>query len=282
MKIDDKFLDDLVSTGYEEDMYEMILKDIVNMLSSLPKKIKLYRILFLNNINDFDEDAIGSHYSLNKNNLIQSMSSVLSQGAIGDKMFLVTVMVDKDMIDIDETISNNIRYPHEEEITLKNKGRGIQVLNIVEVNTNAVNEVSRMKEIMITINESDFKKEFVGEKVKVYYNLNKKTFSVTHKNKVVLYADYIKMKDVKFHVREGGRQKVLKDKRKNVHAFIIGELEDYCKFPCNKIPNPKGSEVITYDPYEHKSFVHKKDNTPIYNANEVEMINQDDKLFIVK
>jgi len=37
------------------------------------------------------------------------------------------------MIDFFESIKNNILYPNEEEITLKNKGFGVNILKIVPV-----------------------------------------------------------------------------------------------------------------------------------------------------
>jgi hypothetical protein len=97
----------------------------------------------------------------------------------------------------------------------------------------------------------------------------------------VLKADYLKLSDVEFRVREGGKQKVRKETRKNVHAFVIGYLEDYCEFPCDNIPEPESNNVITYNPYKYESFVVKDTEEPIYNANEVEMINLKDKIFLI-
>ena len=78
--------------------------------------------------------------------------------------------------------------------------------------------------------EQEVNNEFIGSRVMVYYNLHKHTFSVTYKSKVILHADYVKLKDVEFRVRQGGQEKVRDEKRKNVHAFVIGNLVDYCKF----------------------------------------------------
>jgi hypothetical protein len=39
--------------------------------------------------------------------------------------------------------------------------------------------------------------------------------------------------------------------------------------------------VITYNPYKYESFVVKDTEEPIYNANEVEMINLKDKIFLI-
>ena len=118
-------------------------------------------------------------------------------------------------------------------------------------------------------------------KVMVYYNLNKHTFSVTHNGKVIMYADYVKLKDVEFRVRQGGKEKVRSEKRKNVHAFVIGELLDYFEYPCKNIPTSLSNNVITYDPYKYDTFVFKNTEEPVYRASEVDMINSKDKLFVV-
>lgn len=126
------------------------------------------------------------------------------------------------------------------------------------------------------------KDEFIGKKVMVYYNLHLKTFSVTYKNLVVLHADYVKLKNVEFRVRPGGKEKVRKEKKKNVHAFLIGNLVDYCKYPCENIPSASTDKVITYDPYKYDSFIYKNSKEPIFNAKEVDMINlRDNKLFVI-
>ena len=124
--------------------------------------------------------------------------------------------------------------------------------------------------------------EFTGLKVMVYYNLHKKTFSIQHKGLVVAHADYVKLNDVEFRVRKTGKEKVRDEKRKNVHAFVVGKLEDFCKYPCENLPEESEGNIITYDPYKYDSFVYKDSGEPIQNATEVEMINRRNKIFIIK
>lgn len=119
----------------------------------------------------------------------------------------------------------------------------------------------------------------IGNKVMVYYNLHKHTFSVQHKGKVVMYADYVKLRDVEFRVRQGGLEKVRKEMRKNVHAFVIGTLVDFCEYPCENMPEETNDNVITYNPYKYKSFVRKDNEEPIFNAKEIDMINTKNKIF---
>ena len=119
----------------------------------------------------------------------------------------------------------------------------------------------------------------IGLRVMVYYNLHKKTFSVQYKGKIILYADYVKLGNVEFRVREGGKEKVRQEMRKNVHAFVIGDLLDYCQYPCENMPPETNDKVITYNPYKYDSFVKKDTEEPIYSANEIDMINTKNKIF---
>ena len=122
----------------------------------------------------------------------------------------------------------------------------------------------------------------IGERVMVYYNLHKHTFSVQKNGIVVFHADYLKLKDVEFRVRVGGKEKVRKEKSKNVHAFVIGILEDFCEYPCKEMPDEPVGEIITYNPYLYDSFVFRKTKEPVYNANEVVMINSKNKIFVIE
>ena len=142
-----------------------------------------------------------------------------------------------------------------------------------------VKESQLRKIYEIVTNEED---NFIGKKVMVYYNLHKHTFSVTYKGKVISHSDYVKLKDVEFRVRQGGREKVVREKSKNVHSFVIGTLMDYCEFPCNDLPSEPNNNIVTYNPYKYSSFVMKDTEEPIYHANEVEMINLKNKIFIIK
>lgn len=137
----------------------------------------------------------------------------------------------------------------------------------------------------IIITEEQRKKivtSLIGEKVMVYYNLHKHTFSIQKNGIVLSHADYIKLKDVEFRVRAGGRKKVNVEKAKNVHAFVIGTLVDFCEYPCPELTLEPTGEVVTYNPYKYESFVIKSTEEPVFNAKEVDMINSKNKIFIIE
>jgi hypothetical protein len=138
--------------------------------------------------------------------------------------------------------------------------------------------------MIILINENQKKileDSLIGQRVKVYYNLHKHTFSVQKNNIVVLHADYVKLNNVEFKVRQRGMEKVRQEKSKNVHAFVIGNLVDYCKYPCDEIPEEPTGNIVTYNPYRFDSFVYQDTELPVYNATEVDLINSRNKLFVI-
>lgn len=137
--------------------------------------------------------------------------------------------------------------------------------------------------ILISESQKDILKEnIIGQKVMVYYNLHKHTFSVQKSGIVVLHADFVKLSNVEFRVRKGGLEKVRKEKTKNVHAFVIGTLEDYCEYPCDNIPEDYEGEIISYNPYKNDSFVIKSTQEPIFHGEEVNMINGTNKIYLLK
>ena len=138
--------------------------------------------------------------------------------------------------------------------------------------------------MIIIINESQknvLLNSLMGQRVMVYYNLHKHTFSVQKNGIVVLHADYVKLENVEFRVRKGGRERVRQEKSKNVHAFVIGDLVDFCEYPCDEIPEEPTGDIVTYDPYKYDSFVYRDTKKPVYNAKEVDLINSRNKLFVI-
>ena len=66
-------------------------------------------------------------------------------------------------------------------------------------------------------------------KVFVYYNLHKKLWSVKalegpQKGRVITRSWYVTLLDAKPRVSQAGRNRVLREKRKNVHAGLVGTL----------------------------------------------------------
>ncbi len=102
------------------------------------------------------------------------------------------------------------------------------------------------------------------KRVRVYRNLNTGTLSAQEKTakgwRVTKHPKKIHLKNVRFLVNQTGRKKVIKDKRKNVHAYIEGELVDTSSTISGKL--------LTYDPYKTDQFM-TKDGKKVYEAEEV-------------
>ena len=97
-----------------------------------------------------------------------------------------------------------------------------------------------------------------AKKVKVYRCLNRKgrVFSILQNGLVVGHVDIEKdiliLKDAVFHVNEKGQERVRRNKRKEVHAFIEG----YYKDDITEIPLAF-SYGVRYNPYRDDGFIIK-------------------------
>jgi hypothetical protein len=129
----DNLLGYLYEMGFENDdaMYE--LNNITDFYDNLPNTLILYRVVFSDSEDEIDTQYPGNHYSMNKKNLIDSHYNSLRDSSYGSKPFVIKVKVQKQLIDFYESIKNNILYPNEEEVTLKNKGFGADIIEIMPV-----------------------------------------------------------------------------------------------------------------------------------------------------
>ena len=103
-------------------------------------------------------------------------------------------------------------------------------------------------------------------RVEVYFNLHKHTFSVRSckTGRVVLHTDKVHIDNPTFVVRKAGRERVLREGKKNVHAFVRGEMvgtyfDDFD-------PEYNDYSLVMYNPYKHASFVDVQDVMPVHTA----------------
>ena len=98
-------------------------------------------------------------------------------------------------------------------------------------------------------------------RVRVYFNLHQKLFSVMYRGRVIGHSEGLELKNCKFIVSEAGRQRVIREQKKNVHAFIEGDVE--CK---NRETSLENFEPVTYNPYRSSFFYNKQTNAPVKQA----------------
>jgi hypothetical protein len=127
-------LDELHEMGYSDEDADYELDRIYRYYMDLPKTIILYRIVFADSEESINTEYPGDHYSRNKANLKQShyMQS-FRDSSYGNECFIIKVKAQKQLIDVFESMKNNILYPNEQEITLKNKGFGAKLVSIEKV-----------------------------------------------------------------------------------------------------------------------------------------------------
>ena len=90
----------------------------------------------------------------------------------------------------------------------------------------------------------------------IYRNLHAKTFSVQYKGKVIAHPINFIATMCEFRVSENGRQRVLSEKRKNVHARIA--CENWTEV--NDISITEDNALIYYNPYHVSQFQHNSND----------------------
>jgi hypothetical protein len=97
-----------------------------------------------------------------------------------------------------------------------------------------------------------------GLRVFVYRNLHRHCLSVRFLNRVIAWVDSIVLKDCTFKVSQAGRDRVIRERRKNIHAGVVGVIQGV---------RAKGLFVrVIYNPYKYRTFIIEKTGDPILKA----------------
>jgi hypothetical protein len=105
-------------------------------------------------------------------------------------------------------------------------------------------------------------------KVFVYFNLHRKCFSIKalegpNKGRVIAHRDKVLIYGGTFKVSEAGRQRVLRERKKNVHAGVVGEWVGSVDDELTIERIVYNGTPITYNPYKYNTFVHLYGEHPI-------------------
>lgn len=91
-----------------------------------------------------------------------------------------------------------------------------------------------------------------GQQIQVYRNLRKDNFSIrdAKTRRVIAYGTDIILSNIRMCVQKGGRKRVIREKWKNIHAFVSGTYEGN-----NYVNINQDWEVVHYNPYTTETFI---------------------------
>lgn len=101
--------------------------------------------------------------------------------------------------------------------------------------------------------------------VDVYWNVRAHCYSVRHEGRVIDHMRKVALTDARFVVHPAGRARVLRTGRKNVHAFVRGEL---VQLPLLQVRDADCAQV-RYNPKTCETFVYSTSGVPIKAARKV-------------
>ena len=113
-------------------------------------------------------------------------------------------------------------------------------------------------------------------KVFVYFNLHKKCFSVkalegAMKGRVIAHRDNVLLFDATLKVSEAGRQRVIREGRKNVHAGVCGTWDE-TQYDSKTVGYIRQLGLpVKYNPYVYDSFVAVNGDYPVKHGHLVAM-----------
>lgn len=111
----------------------------------------------------------------------------------------------------------------------------------------------------------------------VYRNLHRKLWSVKYRGKVINHAHWLLLENPAgtgaawFKVNPGGRDRVIKEQRKNVHAYGVGLSVCYDTHIIHtEMGVHKDALVqVTYNPYKHGFFYRVDNEQPVAFADKI-------------
>tara|TARA_A100001515_G_C4400535_1_gene153609 strand:+ start:42 stop:437 length:396 start_codon:yes stop_codon:yes gene_type:complete len=103
--------------------------------------------------------------------------------------------------------------------------------------------------------------------VRAYWNIHKGLYSVQDykTRRVIDRSNDVFLINPNFVVRQGGRERVIREGKKNVHAFAVGYRPS--KFTAEEwdvyYTSGKTWKDVTYNPYKNDTFVWKDTGEPV-------------------
>lgn len=104
----EKFLIELIKSPFPFGYYR------------IQDEVELMKIVYLKSEKDLDKEKLSIHYFANPED-IENIKSQLNGAAYEGDPYLITIKINKQNIDVEETLRNNLLYQFEYETTLKPK-----------------------------------------------------------------------------------------------------------------------------------------------------------------
>ncbi len=143
-------------------------------------------------------------------------------------------------------------------------------------------------------------------KAMVYRNLHEQCWSIKalsghNRGRTVIHAGHVVVQYPEFYVSQKGRERVLREQRKNVHAGVVGYVlmatvltERYETYP--RVRNENAQDIqdnlanvathpayreVTYNPYKFDRFVFKDDQSEaVAGRNDCVVLTPDGKVYV--
>ena len=102
--------------------------------------------------------------------------------------------------------------------------------------------------------------------VRVFVNPKRGCYSIMQDGRVKASAKQIRLRDAAFLVRESGRQRMLRENRRTVHAYVVGELIEFRHPGDDASLKRLAGRNARYNPYRYASFVDRDTEAPLSAA----------------
>ena len=102
--------------------------------------------------------------------------------------------------------------------------------------------------------------------VRVFRNWKHGCYSIMQGGALRASARQVRLADVEFRVREQGRERMLREARRNVHAFAVGRLVDFVHPDEERALEVVDGRGVFYDPWRFAAFVDRETESPVARA----------------
>ena len=100
-------------------------------------------------------------------------------------------------------------------------------------------------------------------RVEIYRNLHRGGFSIRdcRTGLVIGYTDDAVVRNARLVVQPGGRRRAIAERKRNVHAFVRGEIAEAEAEAAAEV-----TMEVTYNPFRHETFVMRETGEPVVDA----------------